>query len=245
MKKLFHRLTKLGKSISAFRRNIYILFKSSCYILNVYFLLQITLIDYRDRGRSGQTGNHLPILLRQRRRGIEDRQHQLRSAQAVFGTANPNALHRVVRFSQARRIRQTQRNAAEQHRFLHNVARGAGVLRHNGALTPRQQVHQRRFSDVRSADNHRIDPLAQHPPGIELVEQAREVVLHALQGIPEIRLVQLRNILLRVIRPRREMGRDGKQLLPASLNPTVERALAGRARGTKRLRALRADQLHH
>ena len=211
----------------------------------IKFCGQIALVHHRHGGHRDTGFREFPILLPYRAGGIEHRQHELRGAQPVARALHADPLHRVLGVAQAGRVGQPQRHAAHEHRFLHNVARRAGHVRHNRPLTPGQQVHERRFSRVRAARNHRVHTLAQRAARVKRVQKRVQIAPGLAEHAAQLGFAHLRQILLRVIGPGGEMACRREQRFPHPADPPLERAVVARERGARRLFPARGDQPHH
>ena len=89
---------------------------------------------------------------------------------------DPFELDLVARLAQSRRIRDHDRIAGEVEMHLDHVARGAGALRDDRHVAPRERVHQARLADIGGAEDDEGKPVSQ--------ELAAPIVFEMLRNFP-------------------------------------------------------------
>ena len=82
-------------------------------------------------------------------RQVGQPQHEVRIRRPRPGTTHALLLHRIVGLPNAGGVDHRHRIAVEIELHLDDVARGAGMRRHDRDLTARELIHQRRLADIR------------------------------------------------------------------------------------------------
>ena len=82
-------------------------------------------------------------------RRVGQPQHEVRIRRARPGTTDALLLDRIVGLANPGSVDHRHRIAVEIELHLDDVARGAGMRRHDRDFTPRELIHQRRLADIR------------------------------------------------------------------------------------------------
>ena len=126
--------------------------------LSQILLNQITLVHCNQRGTALDGGEQTVFLVVERLRGVEHNENQRRIGQRFAAAADAELLRlfqiylrAFAALAQTGRVDQLDGNAAERDAFRDQVARGAGVRGHNGAVALHQPVEKRALAHVGTA----------------------------------------------------------------------------------------------
>ena len=142
--------------------------------------LHLALIDRRAQVALGQ--NHrvrlkaherLPVLEGKRLAAVHDQQANVRAGQRLLRALHADALHRVARLAQTRRVRQAHADALDLYALGQRVARSARHVGDDGALLLKQRVHQAALAGVRPAAEHDAQALVLNPSGAGVAAGAK------------------------------------------------------------------------
>ena len=110
----------------------------------------------------------------ERRRSVDDDQHQVGDiASACRARATPSASTTSSRRPQAGRVDERHAQAVDVHDFGHQIARRARHVGHDRARGADQRVEQARLADVRLADDHDLQSLADESAAPSVADAAR------------------------------------------------------------------------
>ena len=87
-------------------------------------------------------------------------QHEVRIRRPRPGATDTLLLDRIIRLPNARGVDHRHRIAVEIELHLDDIARGAGVRRHDRDLTARELIHQRRLADIRRSGDRDDETIA-------------------------------------------------------------------------------------
>ena len=82
-------------------------------------------------------------------------------AKFTHRTAHSFGFHRIGGHAQSRGINQVERQAIQMDMLAQHVARGSGLIGHDGDLLADQPVEQARFPGIRLARDDHVQSLAQ------------------------------------------------------------------------------------
>ena len=221
------------------------LFKAPLDCLHVHPGGQVALVHNGDGRHLFQGVHQFPVLFLQGLGGIEHRQHQLGCLQPLPGRLDADALHRVVGIPDARRVRQPQRHPGHHDGLLHHVSGGTCVLGDDGALAPREQIHQSGLSRVGPAGNHRDKALPVHAAPIKALEQLLQGFLPLADALQKRGFLHLGHVLLGEVRPGRQVGSLLQQPLFDGLDFPGQHPGAPRQGGFPGLLPAGGDKAHH
>ena len=133
---------------------------------------------------------------------VKNREQQSALTELFFRAVNADFLNRVVCISQTRGIAESENNVADENSILDNISRRAGDIRDYAFLRSREQVHQRAFTDVRSAGDNGVYSLLDRLTRVICIEKSFEGKLRPFAGDENILIADLGDVLLGVVRPR-------------------------------------------
>ena len=215
---------------------------------NILLPCQILLVQHGDCGAALTPAGQLQIIIRQRLRGIEHRQHKARLVQLFPAAADTLGLDGIpfrADLAHTGGVKQIQSHAAQLDGLLDNIAGRASHRRDDGAIKAGQQVQKRAFADIGAAQQHAVHTMAQHRTGTVAVDQRVQFGFLFGQGAHKRLIGQFRHILLRVIDPCGQVGvqrlQRGLYLADALCQPSVQCRFCQRGS----LPAVRRNNLHH
>ena len=183
-------------------------------------------------------------VLRRPARTVEQQQ-----AEVGLGGAPPRApdtfrLGAPLRLAQPRRIQQGDGIPAEVEVNLQHVARGAGLVRHDRDVAPRQTVDQARLAGIRRPDHGDRETRAQPLAAARVVEVLRYFGRHAGQGRADGVHCSVRHVLLgREVDLGLDPGQRSHQLRAPALVEPAELAIELAQRLARLCRGLGRDQI--
>ena len=116
------------------------------------FGVEVTLVDGDDNLRAAaDAAEHIEVV--RGAVGAYDTEDDLRLLYLLYGAVYARLLDVVVGGAQAGRVDHPEFGARDVERLLDGVACGARAGADDGAIVAQQRVHQRRFADIRPADD--------------------------------------------------------------------------------------------
>ena len=92
---------------------------------------------------------------------VKHRQHKISAGQSLFCQVNAYFLGFLIAVADAGCIRKIDTHAAKHRAAAHDIARGAGFIRHDRPFFPQQYIEQGGFANVRTPDDHNLQTLIQ------------------------------------------------------------------------------------
>ena len=102
------------------------------------------------------------IFLLKRDAAVKHKDNQIGALEGFFTFFDADFFDDIFCFTNSRCINQANRNAADRKRLLDGITGCARNLCHDRAGFSEQRVHQRRFTDIRFADDRDLHPFAQN-----------------------------------------------------------------------------------
>ncbi|MPN54957.1 hypothetical protein SDC9_202636 [bioreactor metagenome] len=88
-------------------------------------------------------------------------QHQIGAGQPLFGEVNTDLFGLLITVPDPRGIGKIDTHAAKHRAAAHDIARGAGFIRHDRPFFPQQDIEQGGFAHVGTPDDHNLQTLIQ------------------------------------------------------------------------------------
>lgn len=178
-----------------------------------------------------------------RDRGVDETHDDPGALDAGQRALDAHAFEPVVGGADARRVEEPEADPVDVDALLDHVARRAGDLRDHRPILAQQAVEERRFADVRRADQRDGDTLLDRVAQPERVVQAVDLPTDALHRLAQLPAVGELHILLREIQLQFQQG---DQLQQPVAQPVERRRVAAAqlCRGQRMGRARRGgDQI--
>ena len=88
-------------------------------------------------------------------------QHQISAGQPLFGQINADLFGLLIAVPDSGGIGKIDTHAAKHRAAAHDIARGAGLIRHDRPFFPQQDIEQGRFAHIGTPDDHNLQTLIQ------------------------------------------------------------------------------------
>ena len=177
-----------------------------CDDLRVELGRLVLFVDEGNGRASGAFPGQLKVLAGQRRRAVEHRQHQPRLVQLLPTAADALGLDEVFGVPQTGGVEEVQPDVPQPHRLFHHIAGRARHRGDDGSVESGQQGQQGGFSRVGPAHDGAVHALPQNGPGVVVLDEGVQLVLHAAQHGLQMGFVQFGDILFGEVHPRGQMG---------------------------------------
>ena len=213
-------------------------------IIQLNFSLQVGFIDDCHYRTIFHPFDQFFILIGQMVGRVEHCQNQIAAVQALFCQLDTGSFYNIIGITNTGCICQIQDNFAQLNGFLHHVASGTRNLGNDGFLCAGQQIHQCRFTDIRTSDNNRLYAFAEDFTGIIISQDLFQRILHFRQRTGQVFIGYFLDILVRVVCPCGQTCGNTQQLISNTMNLAVNSTLSRAESSLGTMASLCRDQIH-